>query len=380
MHKVLQPGEQMVVHNEMNSLRSFVLCGFGGIGKTQIAIQYAYSRLQQYDAIFWVQADGADKIANSFRDIAIELQLIQSADEGDPVVTRDLVMEWLSTPYMASSTSNDDTPQSFQNLAKWLIRSDNADKPELLRDFWPVSGNGSALVTSRDPLTKTYLHSTSGTDLQPFIREDAALFLEKLTATDDCSRADHETSLVLCDRLGGFPLALVHVAAIMRRKDLTLKEMLEEYDIKTINPALYNSTEMPPHYKYAHTLSTVWGVENLGNTAHLLLDFIEFLDLDAVAESIIKTKVDDYPIDELESMQDLYGEARTSLISASLIKRDKEKMQLMVHRVVQEGTRNRMFSKRLQSLFGFVVDMLLRAWYHEPEEKFTHRRVHPLTV
>ena len=341
MHRVLQPREQMVVHNELNSLRSIVLCGFGGVGKTQILIQHAYSRIQQYDAIFWVQADGADKTAVSFQDIAIELQLIQSVSEGDPAVTKNLVMEWLSTPYKVSSVPNNDTMQSCQELAKWLIVFDNADKPDLLRDFWPVSGNGSVLVTSRDPLTKTYLHSTSGIDLQPFMREDAALSLEKLTATDDCSRADHETSLVLCDRLGGFPLALVHVAA------LTLKEMLEEYDERTINPALYNSTEMSPHDKCAHTLSTVWPIEDLSETAQLLLNVIAFLNPDAIAESILKTEIVSPPVDELKVMQDSFEEARTNLISASLIKRDKEKMQLMVHRVIQDGTRNRMSSKRL---------------------------------
>lgn len=139
-------------------------------------------------------------------------------------------MEWLSTPFKSPLTSNDDTPNVAQEMAKWLIIFDNADQPELPRDFWPVSGNGSALVTSRDPLAKTYLHSTCGIDLQPFLREEAATFLRGLTSDSTDSLNDREATLVLSDPLGGFPLALVHVAAIIRRKGLAITEMLERYD------------------------------------------------------------------------------------------------------------------------------------------------------
>ena len=330
----------------------------------------AYINMMRF---FWVQADDPDKIANSFRDIAIELHLIQVADAADPVVIRNIVMELLSTPYKASLTSNEDTPNMAQKMANWLIIFDNADNPELLRDFWPVSGNGSALVTSRDPLAKTYLHSTRGIDLQPFVREEAATFLQRLTTDNTDSQNDREATLVLAsDRLGGFPLALVHVAAIIRRKGLAMNEMLERYDKKTFNLELYDSTGMSTHDKYAHTLSTVWAVEDLGKPALNLLDLIAFLEPNAIPESILEVKIDRYPTDEFCHMQKSYEEARISLTGASLIKRDRDKKQLTVHRVAQEGTRNRMSAQRLKMVFGLIVELLLKAWYHEPEEKFTH--------
>ncbi|KAI4093626.1 MAG: hypothetical protein LQ339_007635 [Xanthoria mediterranea] len=371
LHEVLQPPECPLTYGNINCLRSFVLCGFGGVGKTQIAIHYAHSEAHQYDAIFWVQADDVDKLAKSFRDIAVELQLIEAAEASDPIINRIIVMEWLSAPYKGSLPSHHDGPETAQEYAKWLVIFDNADKPELLRDFWPASGNGSALVTSRDPLAKVYLHPACGLDLQPFMREEAAYFLARLSANTG-SNADSESTLVLSDRLGGLPLALVHVAAIIRRKDLNMKEMLEHYNGRALHSEIYHFMDPSPHDKYTHTLSTVWELEDLSNPALHLLETIAFTDPDAIDESTVQMRLDKYPSEDFGYMPESYEDAITSLASASLIKREMDRKQLTVHRVVQEGTRNRMSTQRFTLVFGHVVELLLNSWYHEPEEKFTH--------
>lgn len=33
------------------------ICGLGGIGKTQVALEYTYRYCQEYHAIFWIKAD-----------------------------------------------------------------------------------------------------------------------------------------------------------------------------------------------------------------------------------------------------------------------------------------------------------------------------------
>lgn len=48
LHKVLQPPRQQSMYNVASLLRSVSLCGFGGVSKTQIAIQYAYSSMHEY--------------------------------------------------------------------------------------------------------------------------------------------------------------------------------------------------------------------------------------------------------------------------------------------------------------------------------------------
>jgi hypothetical protein len=42
--------------------RHAVLCGMAGLGKTEIAIQFAFSRRDAFDAVFWIRADETAKI------------------------------------------------------------------------------------------------------------------------------------------------------------------------------------------------------------------------------------------------------------------------------------------------------------------------------
>jgi len=48
--------------SQPSAQKHLVLCGMGGIGKTSIAVEYAFSRRDHFDAIFWVRADETAKL------------------------------------------------------------------------------------------------------------------------------------------------------------------------------------------------------------------------------------------------------------------------------------------------------------------------------
>lgn len=73
-------------------LRFVALCGLGGTGKTQIALEYFYRFRSSYDACFWVTCDTPVKIAQGYGEIARRLKLCQS---GHPQVSTE-VKSWLS--------------------------------------------------------------------------------------------------------------------------------------------------------------------------------------------------------------------------------------------------------------------------------------------
>lgn len=51
---------------DMTSIRSFAICGGSGIGKTDLAIEYAYSRRHQFGAVFWLHAGSAAQLMTDF--------------------------------------------------------------------------------------------------------------------------------------------------------------------------------------------------------------------------------------------------------------------------------------------------------------------------
>ena len=170
--------------------KTFAICGPGGIGKTGIATQFAYTRRRRFDAIFWIRADSAIKIRNQLSRVAFELGLVDdgSVDARDQVILIDLVKGWLATPHR-----DVETPDDIKNQASWLIILDNVDDLSVLKDIWPLQGPGCVIFTSRDPLVKD-LHflAANGVNPQPFNKEDSYKFLEILTEKRGDSRGVHE--------------------------------------------------------------------------------------------------------------------------------------------------------------------------------------------
>lgn len=78
-------------------LKTFALYGIGGVGKTQIALQYANQNRDRYRAILWVAADNVIGMGQSFRDLAKSLGLIHSNEEMQDTVGSTLkVKNWLT--------------------------------------------------------------------------------------------------------------------------------------------------------------------------------------------------------------------------------------------------------------------------------------------
>lgn len=63
------------------SLKTFAIYGIGGVGKTQIALQYAKQSRDIYNVILWVAANNSINVGQSFREIACSLGLVENDDE-----------------------------------------------------------------------------------------------------------------------------------------------------------------------------------------------------------------------------------------------------------------------------------------------------------
>ena len=80
-----------------HTLRSFVLHGMGGVGKTQIALKYANESRVKFGCVFWISAENLVTIGQSFREIAKRLGLIRPDTETDDNSVMLEVKQWLSS-------------------------------------------------------------------------------------------------------------------------------------------------------------------------------------------------------------------------------------------------------------------------------------------
>jgi len=64
-----------VVPHRKSRLSISSIIGEGGVGKSQLALQFAYLHLNDFSAIFWVTADAKFKISQAYEDIAVEVGL-----------------------------------------------------------------------------------------------------------------------------------------------------------------------------------------------------------------------------------------------------------------------------------------------------------------
>ncbi len=165
-----------------DGIRKFALCGYGGLGKTQIAVPVSFEKEGQFDAIFLIQTDTTNNLATSFELIAQALGLIDQRGDTDRMVSRSLV-EWLPDPRKVVSSTDSSSDSRIWKPASWLLIFDNVDNLKVLDDYWGSileASTGSILVTSRDPLAKSDLTFNKGIDLAPMSISDSICYCKPL--------------------------------------------------------------------------------------------------------------------------------------------------------------------------------------------------------
>ncbi|KAF3925745.1 hypothetical protein ABW20_dc0100302 [Dactylellina cionopaga] len=176
----------------------YALTATGGMGKTQITIEYAYRHHNDYTAVFWVSAASEDTIRTSFIDIMERIVKEQARitwPESAP--DYEIISQKLGIPGLIDSggrvsvdpkTINDIQSALFRWLQlpgnKWFLILDNADDLEDvdIQKYIPKHGGGDILITSRRP---EFSHSAEQANLDGLDRESAIKLLLSLAHIPD---------------------------------------------------------------------------------------------------------------------------------------------------------------------------------------------------
>ncbi|KAL7934993.1 P-loop containing nucleoside triphosphate hydrolase protein [Trichoderma chlorosporum] len=194
---------------------SAALCGLGGSGKTQIALNFAYQRYDRTKCpVFWVHADNEATFTRDYKKIAHEFRIDESL-KGEDLLTA--------------------VCHRIAALPDWVLILDNADDLKLfgvdqapeetksLFQYIPRASTGTVLWTSRDAHIAGTLVGSARCIEVASMKYDEAKMLLKITASLEAKREEADI-LALLETLQWFPLAIMQAGAYMRRTSTSAKE------------------------------------------------------------------------------------------------------------------------------------------------------------
>jgi hypothetical protein len=206
-----------------------------------------------------------------------------------------------------------------------------------------------------------FTRRSSGLDLGPLTQQDSISLFNHLTANS--SEPEDGITQQISEILGGVPLAIAQMAGLIRRQDLTMSEFFELYMDHEEHASLYETKFDTNLVTYKHSLSTVWALEKLKPQSQQLLELMSFVDPDVMGEELLmEMAVNLLQVDGAHFKKSNYIDARTDLLQSSLIKRDKKRQQVSVHRIIQDVVLATMDEAKKQLTFNHALRALWASW------------------
>lgn len=336
-------------------IRTFALCGGGGIGKTSIATNFVHTHKDLYDAVFWVNADSVATLFYAYTEIAFLLNLQDRSKPHDMVECQRRVRAWLCGWNGPDASSRENIP--------WLIVFDHVTNPEDLREFWPNEGGGDILITTRCSLLDTNeFFGQLGVEVEPFDKMVALDFLRGLT-NEQLNEPDQLIKATeIAEMLGGSPLALVSLSRLINQGYLG-QDGVETFTRRRIS--LSESTQSRPDFPGATidpVVSVVFPLLDKLRYGGTLIDVLSLLDSDVIDEWILTKAPSSVGLEGFPQSADAYSRARAELMASSLIAEGHRNNQLFVHRMIQDVAKRKMTLERLQDVFEAAVRLFSTLW------------------
>lgn len=324
--------------------RACLIWGMGGLGKTQTALEYAYTYHSSYSTVVWIDATSPE--------VTIQRDFHKTAERylnklGEALRTKDEAAKVLHLGSLVTDGTlrNDDLSkkESVVALKEWFGRGDNNDWLLIfdgydnidsfqLSEYFPSNSQGRIMVTSRRACPGLALHSI---ELDYMDSDTAADLLLGATGID--REAEKENVNRLLEKLGGLPLAIAQANAYLSSYGVTLQTYLERYSTKF---QLVMEPKPQGDWRYAETAWTTWKTsydlikESSAQAGELLL-MSGFVDNQGIPEELFRRGMPDLP--ELQISLDF-----ELLSSFVLVRKTSESPRLYwMHPVVHDWVRSR---------------------------------------
>ena len=295
--------------------------GLGGIGKTQIAVEYAYRTRERgsHTHIFWINTANEETIMADFLMLAELLPNFPEKDEKNQHQLIAAIKGWLE-----------------RCLESWLLVFDNADDLSLVQPYLPQQGQGSILLTTRSAAVGWLANSI---EVEQMGLVEGTQFLlhrtQRLQATEEeCNEA---ANIVIA--LDGFPLALDQAGAYIEETGCSFGDYLKLYEQ---HRAALLARRGKQATNYPNSVGTTWSlsfekIEQTNPAAADLLRLCAFLAPDHIPEELLTNGAAYWPPLLQQAVADplSFNELLEALLAFSLVKRLARERLLSLHRLVQ---------------------------------------------
>jgi tetratricopeptide (TPR) repeat protein/DNA-binding XRE family transcriptional regulator len=301
------------------------ICGVGGIGKTQIALEYAYRFRDDYAAVIWLRTQTPETLIADLRALMDAFDLPEKQYRLHHQIFS-AVKRWL------------------KEHSNWLLILDNVEEFALVREFLAPPCVGHVLLTTRRQGTSASWHCLN---LQPWSSEEGVLFLlhragllpqqaPLASAADELRRQ----ATGIFQELGGLPLALDQAGAYLEETGCTLPGYQQRFQEHS---ALLLSRRGLEHFAHPDPVTTtillvLERVEHQLPAAAELLRLCSFLACDAIPEELITGQSAEIlgPVlyasaNDPLALDSMYATVR----STSLMQLNVQTRLLSIHRLVQ---------------------------------------------